>query len=91
MTKIGNGANGCFIENNRFKTNRISVNLLLPLTAEGVSANAMLPFLLSRRSRQYSDFRRLNARLAELYGAYIAADSTKLGCSGFTVSGFGAG
>ena len=77
--KICDGAEGCYIENNRFKNTRISLNILLPLTHETVSKNAILPFLLRRACREFPDFQALNARLAELYGAYLAADAVKLG------------
>lgn len=67
------------IRDTRFKTLRIAVNFMLPLEKEMVAANALLPFLLSRASREYPDFTRLNERLAELYGAAIHADVRKLG------------
>lgn len=63
----------------KFKTARMSVHFLLPMKAEHVSANALLPFLLSRASREYPDFTKLSRRLAELYGASLNADVGKIG------------
>ncbi|WP_101697817.1 EF-P 5-aminopentanol modification-associated protein YfmF [Clostridium minihomine] len=67
------------IRDTRFKTLRIAVNFMLPLEQETAAANALLPFLLSRASREYPDFTRLNERLQELYGAAVHADVRKLG------------
>lgn len=67
------------IRDDRFKTIRMAVHFLYPLTKETVSPNAILPFLLSRASRKYPDFTKLNAHLAELYGAVLDADVQKLG------------
>lgn len=67
------------VRDNRFKTVRMSVHFLWPLTEKTVSANAILPFLLSRASRKYPDFTKLNEHLAELYGAVLDADVQKLG------------
>ena len=67
------------IPDTRFKTLRIAVNFMLPLEKETAAAHALLPFLLSRASREYPDFTRLNERLSELYGAAIHADVRKLG------------
>lgn len=67
------------IRENRFKTVRMSVHFLWPLAEQTVSSNAILPFLLSRASRKYPDFTRLNEHLADLYGAVLDADVQKLG------------
>lgn len=63
----------------KFKTVRLSVNFILPLQKQGAAGNAILPFLLSRASREYPDFTRLGERLEELYGAQVDADVQKLG------------
>lgn len=76
---ICNGVNFRSIKDTRFKTMRISVNFMLPIKKETAAANALLPFLLSRASREYPDFTKLGERLAELYGAELNADVQKLG------------
>ncbi len=73
------GVNFRIIKDTKFKTVRVSVNFMLPLQKEKTAENAMLPFLLSRASREYPDFTKLGERLEELYGAQIAADVQKLG------------
>ncbi len=68
------------IEDTRFKTMRIAVNFLVPLDEKyQVAARALLPFLLTRASREYPDFTKMSARLAELYGASLSADVQKMG------------
>lgn len=67
------------IRNEKFKTVRMSVNFMLPLRKEAAASNAILPFLLSRASREYPDYTKLGERLSELYGAEIDADVQKLG------------
>ncbi len=68
-----------YIDSGRFKTNLISVNLYLPLAADTVSENAILPFLLRRASKEYPTMRELGNKLNELYGAELFADSDKVG------------
>ena len=76
---VSGGVNFSSIRDDRFKTVRMSVHFLWPLAAQTASANSILPFLLSRASRKYPDFTRLNEHLAELYGAVLDADVQKLG------------
>lgn len=76
---VCSGVNFSSIRDNRFKTIRMSVHFLWPLAKETVSAHSILPFLLSRASRKYPDFTKLNAHLAELYGAVLDANVQKLG------------
>ena len=67
------------VKDAKFKTMRISVSFMLPLREDTAAGNALLPFLLSRASREYPDFTKLAQRLSELYGASINADVLKLG------------
>lgn len=73
------GVNFRSIRDDRFKTVRLSVHFLWPLTEQTVSPNAVIPFLLTRASRKYPDFTLLNEHLASLYGAVLDADVEKLG------------
>ena len=66
---IADGVKGLFVENNRFSTTHISVNLYLPLKTETVAVNALLPYVLSSCCKDYPDFSALNLRKSELYGA----------------------
>ena len=67
------------VKDTRFKTMRMSVHFLLPLTKQTAASNALLPFLLTRACRDYPDFTKLSARLAELYGASVSAEVGKMG------------
>lgn len=67
------------ITDKRFKTNRVSVNFILPLAAETAARNAILPSLLHKACEDYPDFRRLNQRLGELYGAFLDTEVRKMG------------
>lgn len=79
VTTLGDGIRFCTVPTNRFKTCRITVALALPLRKETASANALLPYLLHRTCREYPQPDLLNKRLAELYGARLSADVSKLG------------
>lgn len=79
LVPIAEGVNGLFIENNRFSTTHISVNLYLPLKEETIAVNALLPFVLSSCSAEYPDFSALNLRLNELYGAEVGGIADKIG------------
>lgn len=76
---ICDGVNFRSIQDTRFKTMRIAVSFILPIQKDTAAANALLPFLLSRASREYPDYTKLSERLAELYGAALNADIHKLG------------
>ena len=76
---IANGVEGLFIENSRFSTTHISVNLYLPLKTETIAVNALLPFVLSSCCKKYPDFSALNLRLSELYGADVGGIADKIG------------
>ncbi|WP_312693582.1 EF-P 5-aminopentanol modification-associated protein YfmF [Caproiciproducens sp.] len=76
---VCDGVNFRSVRDTKFKTVRMSVNFLLPIQKQTAASNAILPFLLSRASREYPDFTKLGERLAELYGAELNADVQKLG------------
>lgn len=67
------------VQDTKFKTFRLSVNFLLPLKKETAAANALIPFLLSRCSREYPDFTQMSRKLASLYGASLGSNVGKLG------------
>ncbi len=76
---LGDGVEGLFIQNERFSTTRISINLYIPLKKEKVAAFALLPYILSSCSADYPDFTALNFELANLYGADVGGVPDKLG------------
>jgi len=59
----------------KFKRNRISVNLVLPLDEKTVSDNAVVPFVLKRGK----NFKELNLKLSEMYGADLYAEAGAFG------------
>lgn len=63
----------------RFKTLKISVNMLVPLTKATAARNAILPPLVTRATRKYPDFTSFNCRLAQLYGASLNSSVQKIG------------
>lgn len=75
-------ASGVFfnrIDDDRFKTGRISVTLLTPLKEETAAQNALLAQVLTRSCKKYPDFISLNKRLNSLYGAGISGYCRKFG------------
>ncbi len=86
--RICDGVNFNAIKDTRFKTERISVNMFLPLDEKTAAKNAILPFLLSKSCKKYPDLTKLNRRLSELYGATIHCDVSKIGdVQALTISG----
>lgn len=71
----------------RFKTNRLTIHFVVPITIETASLNALLSKILRRSCRKYPDYLSLAKRLESLYGAYIEAGTQKRGdCQIVTVS-----
>lgn len=79
ITHIADGVTGYHIPAPRFKTTRITVQLLTPMDIKTVSRNAMLPYTLARACRSYPDLRSLNSKLASLYGASLYGSAAKIG------------
>lgn len=67
------------IRDNRFKTMKITTNLIVPLTNENASANALLCGVLSHSCKEYPDFTELSRKLSSLYGADLATSVKKIG------------
>lgn len=78
-TTICEGVNFHSIKDTRFKTMRMSVHFLIPLSKQTAASHALLPYLLTRACKDYPDYTKLSQRLAELYGASVSADVSKLG------------
>ncbi len=78
-TAIAEGVNLTVLSDAKFKHNRLSVNLILPLDEKTVSDYAVLPLIMRKGSRSCCDFTELNRRLDSLYGAALACDVNKSG------------
>lgn len=79
VTKIAPGLTGVCVKTSRFKSSLITVTFALPMKAETVSQNALLPYLLHMNCNAYPKISSFNSRLAELYGAAVSASAEKLG------------
>ncbi len=79
IVNLGNGVDGLFIKNDRFNSTLLSFHFFLPLNAESIERNALLPFLLSSCTKEYKDFTALNIRLLELYGGILSSNVNKNG------------
>lgn len=77
--RIGEAAMLKSYTDSRFKTMKLSVNMLVPLTKKTAALYGILPGLVTRATREYPDFAALNRKLSELYGASIHAGVRKLG------------
>lgn len=78
--EIAKGVRACFVKAEHFKTNVMSVHIVLPLESD-MEANALLCYMLRRRCAKYPTMTALNRRLAELYGASLACGVSKSGDS----------
>lgn len=77
--KIGNGVFFGSVIDPKFKHNRMTANLAVPLVRGEVTENAVVPFILRKGCRACPDFTQLNRRLCELYGASLSCDVSKYG------------
>ncbi len=77
------------IHTEKFKSSYLSINLIVPLTAENASANALIPEVLRRGTQRYPDMKSLSAALDDLYGGAIEPVVRKKGesqCVGLVAS-----
>ncbi len=77
--ELGEGVDGLFVQDDRFNTTLVTFHFYLPLSEATAAKNALLPFILSSCSKEYSDFSKLNFKLASLYGAKLSAGVSKVG------------
>ncbi len=77
--QVGNAATLRSYTDPRFKTMKLSVNMLLPLRKETAAIYGILPSLVTRATREYPDFASLNRKLSELYGASLHSGVRKIG------------
>lgn len=77
--KIADGVFFNSVKDSRFKTMKITANLIVPLSGDTASANALLSGVLSRSCKAYPDFTALSRRLSALYGADLNVSVHKVG------------
>ena len=76
---IGNSTALNVIDTEKFKTNFLSVNFVLPLKRETASKNALLFRVLQRGSEKYPTVAALNGRLDYLYATTVGLRNYKRG------------
>ena len=76
--QIANGATFTSVKDDRFKTMKISANIILPLNEKTASSNAVLCGTLVRSCREYPDFTVLSRKLSALYGAELTSSVRKM-------------
>ncbi len=77
--KFKDGVNFTTIVDSRYKTNRISINLILPLNKNEVTANALVSMLMLKGTKKLPDFTELNKALDSLYRAHLDTSVSKIG------------
>ncbi len=77
--KLTEGVNLRLLRTEKFKTNRVSLYIHLPLMRETATYAALLPRVLKRGTEQYPSLSTLSKRAEELYGAAIASGVGKKG------------
>ena len=77
------------VHTGKFKSSYFGVMLLTALDGQTAAANALIPRVLRRGTRQYPDLQSISAALDELYGGAVEPVVTKKGesqCVGFAAS-----
>lgn len=77
--RLGDGVYFNDVRDSRFKTMKITANMIVPLRADTASANALIAGVLSRSCKAYPDFTALSKKLSALYGADLNASMRKAG------------
>ncbi|MDR2654477.1 MAG: insulinase family protein [Oscillospiraceae bacterium] len=62
-----------------YKSNRISINLFMPLSRDKAAKHALLTGVLAKSSKKYPSLQSLNKKLYDLYGAGLVSDVSKIG------------
>lgn len=73
------GVNLTMLQTDQFKTGCMSVNLVRPLCRDEAAANALLPDVLLRGTREYPTMAAISERLDTLYGASMGGLVRKKG------------
>lgn len=79
--QLGEGIAFSSVQDEKFRHNSISVNIIAPLSPEKASATALLPSLLRKGCATLPDYTMLERQLCELYGASLSGGVMKYGAS----------
>ena len=77
--ELGNGFHSTKIYLDKFKSNYLAFYIIRPLDREEVTMNALLPMVLNRGTKNYSNKILLERKLEELYGANLSISTSKRG------------
>lgn len=77
--QIADGVYFNTIFDDRFKTSRIAVTMLVGLDRETVAANAIVPNILTRCCEEYPTYLSLSKKLNMMYGASLSGRGGKIG------------
>ena len=76
---IKEGASITYIENSKFKHNRLTFNFITEINSKDATLNAVTSMLLKLGSMDYPNMTKLNRKLNELYGATLSSDVSLYG------------
>lgn len=77
--QIADGTMFSSVADSRFKTNLLTVNLILPTARETVTENALLPLVLEKCWEEAPTNRAFSRQLNRLYGASVDCASARIG------------
>ena len=78
-TSIGDGVSFGSIPMEKFQSSLIAVSLIVPLSKETVTENALVALMLGRSTADYPTYRLFSRQLNRLYGAVAGSSLQKLG------------
>lgn len=67
------------VRDERYKTNLLAVNLILPLRKETMTENALVPLILEKGYEDYPTFQSFSKKLNLMYGASAGSSISKIG------------
>ncbi len=76
---INKGISLNLIKMDKFKSNLLSLYLIIPLNREEVTKNALLPLVLKRGTKELNTNLKIQRKLEELYGSELNVDVSKTG------------
>ena len=78
-TQIGDAVTFGTIPMERFQSSLLAVSLIVPLSRETVTENALVSLMLGKSTRDYPTYRLFSRKLGLLYGAVAGTSIQKLG------------
>ena len=76
---ISNGVEAAWYDASKFKKSVVSMSMYMPLECERTTLIRLISGIITQKTHDYQSYTELNARLNELYGASISANSIVIG------------